>query len=806
MSAIGHDLRYAARTFRKRPGFTAIAIFTLTLGIGVNVAVFAMVSSVVLRPLDYPKPERLVKISGLGRAAGGRALNLSRADFRDFARASRAFESMGAFDAGIGAVTVTGFGEAERVKGVTVSGGFFQTLQATPQLGRLIEPRDDATNVNVGVISYALWQRHFGGDPAVVGRTMSVGRQSFAIVGVLRQDFRYPQPEMQGDPDLYGPMGTDPASAVRSTRNIRAIGRLKPNVTAEQAQADLSSIAAELERRYPADDQHAGVVVERLMDTIVGDTRQVLWLLLGATLSVFLVGCANLANLLLAKGLGRTREMAIRSALGASRGRLAWQLVTESLLLSLCGGLCAVVAGEWIVQAAVAVGRHSLPRVNEIQVDARTLIFCVLLAIAACLLFGVVPALRLSKTALEESLRQGGRAGVSMNRSASSTLVMVEVALSTTLLAAAGLFVQSFWRLAHVDPGFQTEGLLTAQVSLPAGRYPQEQRVQFFDELYQRVGGLPGVRAVAATNILPLSGSHSCDAIRVDAHPASAGRQPCAETRSVSENYFRTMGIRLIRGREFDRRDQPGSQKVVLINQAMAEWLWPGEEPLGQTITIVSLGPAEAPREVVGIVGNTVHSHLAEAPVPQYYLPQHQPPGYQAMTLVIRAHRPVALTAAVRNELAQMDPNIPLFNARTFSELRDASVESPWFRTLLFGAFALVALALAVGGVYGVISYTVNQRMHELGLRMCLGARPSDIAWLLGRQSLVPVVLGIVLGLAGAMATQRWIAALLYSVRSYDWWTLLAIAAVLTMVSLAAIRGPIRRASACDPAVAMRGA
>ena len=318
MHTIRQDIDYAIRTFLKRPVFSAIAILTLTVAIGVNIAVYAMVSSVILTPLDYPQAGYLVKISGAGRGAGGRALNLSRPDFRDFERANRTFETMGAFDSYIGAVTITGFGEAERVKAVAVSGGFFPTLRAAPELGRLIEPRDDTENLNTGVISYGLWQRHFGGDPAVVGRTMSVGRQSFVIVGVLRSSFHYPRPEMQGDPDLYGPMWSDPGFTVRSTRNIRAISRLKANVTPEQAQADLRSIASELERRYPADNYHAGVVVQRLMDAIVGDTKPVLWLLLGATLCVLLIGCANLANLLLAKGLSRTKELAIRSALGAS--------------------------------------------------------------------------------------------------------------------------------------------------------------------------------------------------------------------------------------------------------------------------------------------------------------------------------------------------------------------------------------------------------------------------------------------------------------------------------------------------------
>jgi putative ABC transport system permease protein len=493
------------------------------------------------------------------------------------------------------------------------------------------------------------------------------------------------------------------------------------------------------------------------------------------------------------------------NSIGAtSRSRPVRQLLTESLVLGVFGCVCALVAGNWIVQAAVAAGRRSLPRANEIHLDARTLGFSVVLAIAAWFLSSLVPALRLPKAGLEESLRQGGRTGPSMKRRVSSALVLAEVALSMNLLATAGLFVHSFWKLSRVDPGFQAGALLTAQVSLPSGRYPQVRRLQFFDELYQRLSRLPDVRSVAAINILPLSGSHSCDAIQVDAHRVPTGRAPCAETRSVSANFFRVMGIPLIRGREFDARDREDSQNVVMINKAMAEWLWPGEDPLGQTITIVSLGPAELPRQIVGIVGNTVHASLAEPPVPQYYIPQHQPPGYQAMTLVVRTDRPTAVPASLRTELAQMDPNIPPFNVRTLDELRDASVASPRFRTLLFGAFALVALALAMGGVYGVLSYTVTQRMHELGLRMCLGARQSDIAWLVIRHSMAPVALGVVLGLAGAMATQRWAAASLYGVNRLDSWTFIAMPATLAVAALAAIAGPLWRATTSDPVVAMR--
>jgi putative ABC transport system permease protein len=728
VNTVLNDLRFALRTFWKRPAFTIVAIVTCALGIGVNTAVFGVVNHVLLEPLSYPHADRLVKIAATGGRTGHTA-NLSRPDFRNLERSNRSFASLAAFDAGIGAVTITGLGEAERVRAVAVTGNFFTTLQAVPEAGRLCDPGEEYTNPNITVISYAYWQRHFGGDLASIGKTYSIGTQVSKIVGVLPASFRYPQPELLGDPDMYGPMPFSGAYFVRSSRNIRAIGRLKPGVTVALAQQDLASIAAGLERKFPADNYRIGVSARALVDAIVGDSKPVLWLASGATLCVLLIGCANLINLLLAKGFGRNRELAIRAALGAGRSRLIRQLLTETLLLTAAGGACAAVLGAWILRAIVIWGHNSLPRTDEITMDARGFAFSAVLSALVGIVVVSAPAFRVAKAGLDQSIRQSGRTdGQGLSRGIGHMLVGAEIAISIMLLVTAGLLVRSFWKLSHVDPGFDPRHVVTAQLSAPPSRYPQEKSVQFYRELFDRLRKLPGVRGVAATNILPLSGNHSCDLIRVDAHPMPPGQNPCAETRSVSEEYFRVMSIAIRRGRSFDARDNSSAARVVIVNEAMAQWLWAGEDPLGQTLTMVSLGSAEAPRTIVGIATSTVHANLSEAAVPQYYIPQAQQPFYSTMTLVLRGDDAFALIPSVRKEVAGMDPAIPLFNVRTFSELIDSSISRPRFQTLLFGAFGALALALACGGVYGVIAHTVSKRVYEFGVRACLGATRRDIA------------------------------------------------------------------------------
>jgi len=799
-----NDLSFALRTFRKRPAFTLVALLTIALGIGVNTAVFGVVNHVLLRPLSYPAAGQLVKIGATGGKTG-RTANLSRPDFRDLESSNRSFESLAAFDAGIGAVTVPGIGGSERVRAVSVTGNFFSTLQAVPEAGRLFYPGEESGNTNVTVISHEYWQRRFGRDPAAIGRTYSIGTLSFMIVGVLPPDFRYPQPELLGDPEMYGTMPFTGAYFVRSSRNIRAIGRLKPGVTVERAQQDLASIAADLERRFPSDNHRVGVSAQTLADAIVGDSKPVLWLSSGAALCVLLIACANLISLLLAKGLGRNKELAVRAALGAGRGRLIRQLLTESLLLSLAGGVCAMVLSNWILEAVVVWGSSSLPRVHEIAMDARGFAFSAALSALVGIMVGAIPAFRMARAGLDQSMRQGGRTGdQGLGRGVGNMLIAVEVAVSVILLVTAGLLVRSFWKLSHVEPGFNPEHVLTEQLSVPASRYPRERSVQFYRTVFDRLGRLPGVRGVAATNILPLSGNHSCDAIRADAHPGPGGQNPCAETRSVSPEYFRVMSIPVLRGRGFSERDDSSAANVVVVNQAMAEWLWPGENPVGQTLTMVSLGTSEMPRTIIGMVGNTVHSNLSEPAVPQYYIPQSQQPFYSAMTLVLRCDDPHRLIPIVRSEIAAMDPLVPPSNVRTLSELIDNSMSRSRFQTLLFGAFGVLALALACGGVYGVVAHTVSKRIYEFGVRACLGATRRDIAWLLVRESLRPLTGGTAAGIVGAMVSARLMSRLLYETRPLDTPAFVIAPTILLLVSVAAAYGPIRRATRANPAVALR--
>ncbi len=805
MGTLWQDLRYASRTLLNRPAFTIVAVLTLTLGIGANTAVFSVVHSVLLRPLPYPVAGQLVKVTGAGVVAPGRPRNLSRPDFQDFERDNTTLQSLGAHDAAIGAATLTGIGEAEHLRAVFVSGGFFRTLRTVPQLGRLIQPEDDITNPASIVIAHGLWQRRFGGDPSVIGRAVIIGGQSATIMGVLPAEFRYPQPDLLGDPDVYRPMGFG-AQFVRSSRASVAIGRLKDGVTLEEAQHDLGGIAVRLEKAYPRDNHGADVIVRPLIDSVVGDSRQALWLLLGSVLCVLLIGCVNISNLLLAKSVGRRKEMAVRAALGASRGRILRQLLTESLLLGGIGGLCGVLAGQWALWAILSTSRGSVPRVNEISLNPGALLFSATLSTIAAIVFGAIPAFQTGKVSLEPALRDGGRSSRGATRRVvRNGLVIAEVALAIVLLTTAGLLIRSFAKLSNVDPGFASDKLLTAQVALPPARYPPGADVRFYDSLYESLGRGPGVRGVAAINILPLSGAHTCDGIRITAHPVPAGQEPCAETRSISASFFDVMGMPIIRGRRFLDTDNERSPNVVIVNQAMAERFWPGEDPIGQTMTLISLGEKEQPREVVGLVGNTKHMSLSESPAPEYYIPQHQF-SYLGMTLVVRTTgEPSLLSAFVRSELGRLDPHLPLFNVRTFDDLLATTVARPRFQTTLLTAFATLALCLALAGVYGVLSYNVSQRVHEIGVRMCLGATGGQVVWLFVREAMIPVTVGTALGLIGATWTGRLVAGLLFGVSPSDLRTFVAAPLLLLAAALIATYAPARRATRIEASVALQG-
>jgi putative ABC transport system permease protein len=805
MDHVAQDVRYTIRSMAQRPAFSLLAVCTLALGIGANSAMFTLVRTVLLRPLPYPDSAALVRIAGATPDNVGRATNLSRPDFKDFARDNRTLASMGAFSAGIGAFTIVD-GEPERVRAVNVSAGFFQVLGTVPFAGRLFTQADDDSDADLLVISHGLWQRRFGSDPGIVGRRVMLGAGPQVVVGVLPPDFRYPQPDLLGDPDMYAPMPFGPQFA-RSGRHIRAIGRLKPGVTSAQAQADLGALAARLEQQYPQDNYREGVLVERLLDTIVGETRTGLLTLFAAVVSVLLVACVNIANLLLARGATRRKELAIRSALGAGRRRIIGQLLIENLVLAGAGGALGILLGWGTLRVLLAIGAGSIPRADAITLDASIVLFTAGVSVVAGLAIGLIASSHASQAGLLGGLSDGTRAGttVTIPSRLRNGLIAAEVGASLVLVIVAALLLQSLWRLSNVPLGFTRDRVLSVDMAVPLARYKEGTQIIFYEELYRRIARLPGVHGVAGTNILPLSGNYSCDGFRIDRRAVPRGQEPCAEARSISSRFFEVMGIPIVAGRGFTEADGTSARPVVVINQAMAREFWPGEDPVGQTMTYFSRGDREGPREIVGVVADTKHLTLTEQPRPIFYTPQPQPPSYHGMTLVIRADTDVAtLATAVRQEVRQMDSRIALYNVRTLDQLVGRAIAAPRFRSVVLALFAAVGLMLALIGVYGVIVYSVAQRTREIGIRIALGAMRHSVVQMIVRQVLTPVLCGLATGLALAAAVGRTLSTLLFGVSAFDPLTLVVIPLLVLAVSLAASWLPALRATRIDPVAVIR--
>ena len=808
MNTLWSDVKYAARTLAGRPAFTVFATLTLALGIGATTAIFSVVDAVLLRPLAYPEADALVKINGLRRREGALPTNISRPDYKDFESAS-AFESMGAHGAGIGAFTLTGDGEPERVAAANVSGGFFPTLRARPAAGRLFTLSDDAPSPprNV-VISHALWQRRFGGAPNAIGRSLLVNGQPFDIVGVLAPDFQYPQPEPDREPQVYALYGFG-AEPGRSGRHMRAIGRLKPGVTVAKAQAELSAIASRLERDHPETNFEAGVLVRGLADAITGGSRRALLMLMAAVGLVLLIACANLANLLLARGTSRRKEIAIRGALGAGRWRIARQLLAESALLGVLGGAAGLGLAWASLTALAQLGATSIPRASEIGMDWRVLAFAAAASLLTAGLFGLAPALQLARTDVQSGLRDGTRDGGSAaNSRLRSGLIALEVALAVVLLVGAGLIAQHFTRLVRTAPGFATSQVLTLQLSLPTARYAEGTQIAFYEQLYERLQRLPGVDTVGAVNILPLSGNYSCDGFQIVGRPVPQGQQPCAEMRSVSLDYFRALDVPLLSGRTFLPQDSADVPSVVVINEAMARTHFAGQDPIGQSIVYGQPGQPNNTRRIVGVVANVRHFALDREPTPEFYMPQRQQPSYHTMTLALRlaaGYDGASLPPAVRGEVAAMDPLLPLYNIRTMDSLVAQSVAAPRFRTVVLGAFAALAWALALVGVYGVVAYLVGQRSKEIAIRIALGATRADVVRLVMGQGIRPVMAGLGAGLAAAVPLGRLLASNIEGTNAFEPLTFVAVPLAILGAAAVASLVPARRAAGIAPMVVMGG-
>ncbi|MDQ3585381.1 MAG: ABC transporter permease [Acidobacteriota bacterium] len=813
MTTLWQDVRYGVRMLLKNPGFTFVAVVALALGIGANASIFSVVNAVLLRPLPFAEAEQLVMVWERRPRQNRESGPVAPADFLDWQKQNQSFAAMAAYSAR--AFNLTGGGaEPEQLIGQLVTNEFFRVLGARAALGRTLLPEVDLPGGNrVAVISHGLWQRRFGGDAGVVGRTLTLDDEIFTVAGVMPPDFNYPDRETElwaspqrTVPDVILPGNPDPAT-LRSLHYLNVIARLKPDVTRTAAQAEMETIAGRLEQQYPdANTGHTARVVG-LHEQLVGDVRPVLIVLLSAVGFVLLIACANVANLLLARGAGREREMSIRTALGAGRLRLIRQLLTESVLLAVTGGALGLLLALWGTDALVAISPESFPRLQEINLDGRVIGFTFLTSLLTGVIFGLVPALQVSKLDLSSALKDGGRGSAEGfgRRRLRGALIVAEVALTMVLLVGAGLMIRSFDRLLRVDPGFKADHLLTMEVSLPQAKYDEseEQTANFFREIIGRIGELPGVQSAGATWILPLSGQGAGSGFEIEGRdPATVSERLNSAFSSVSPNYFHTMSIPIVKGREFGDRDTATAPGVSLVNETFARRYFPNEDPLGKRIK--RRGDDNDWTTIVGVVGDVRQLGLDMEPRAEMFFSYQQSP-VPFMNIAVRtATDPATLATAVRQEVWAVNPNQPVANVSTMNELLANSAARTRFNTLLLSLFALIALTLASVGIFGVMSYTVTQRTREIGVRMALGAQRSDVLRLVIRQGMILAGLGIVIGLAAALALTRLMTSLLYGVSATDPATFTGIALLLAGVALVACYIPARRATKVDPMVALR--
>jgi len=806
MGTLIQDLRYGVRMLWKSPGFTIVAVLTLALGIGANTAIFSVVNGVLLRPLPFRDPSRLVLIA---EKSSFPIISTSYENYLDWRDQSHSFESMEATRGS--SITLTGAGEPERLNVRMATAGLFSMLGINAQIGRtFLAEEDRAGGTPVALLSYGLWQRRFGGSADIIGKTVNLDLQPYTVVGILPSGFQILQPA-----DLYLPF-TPWAKTLPADRNwhpgIIPLARLKQGVSKEQARSEMIGITKRLEQQYPDYNTGTSADVIGLQDQIVQNSRPALLLLLGAVSFVLLIACANVANLLLARAASRGREVAIRTAMGASRGRVIRQLLTESVLLSLAGGLLGVIVALAAVGLLPKIAGDSIPQGAPIGLDPWVLAFTAVVSLFTGLLFGIVPALRTANLDLRGTLNEGSRGstagpGQHVLRGA---LVAMEIALAMLLLVGSGLLLRSFSRLQEVPPGFQPDHLLVADIPLSPTAYAKPQdRYQFFDRLVERAKSLPGVRSAAAASFLPVSGGGSIIHFNITGRPPKSPHEfVAAGYRTITPNYLETLGVPLLQGRFFTRGDNEKSPAVVIINATMAHTFFPNENPLGKRLQLGALPEQEVPTmEIVGVVGD-VHFGLGTDPQAEMYLPYRQAdlllPVFQLSVVLRTAGDPALQTSALRSALAEIDPNQPLVKVRTMEENMATTVAQPRFRTWLIGILAMLALVLAAVGVYGVMSYTVTQRTSEIGVRVALGAQPKDVFRIIVGEGLRLALFGVGVGLVAALVLTRLLQSFLFGISAYDPLTFIAVSLLLTLVAVAASYFPARRATRVDPMIALR--
>jgi putative ABC transport system permease protein len=801
LERLGQDLYHGARVLKKNPGFTLTAMITLALGIGANTAIFSIINAVLLRPPALNEPNRLARLYQGNYNNNSLRESVSGPNFQDCKNQSRLFESLAAY--GNRSANVTGDDGPERVFLTAVSADYFKVLKVEPVLGRAFLPEEDKPGApRVVVLSYGYWQRRFGADPNIVGKTLTLDGYNFTIIGVMPREA-----QLSSETQFWRLLGIDYAAENRGNQYLKVIGRLKPGVSWPQVQAEMDTLVESIAKAYPQLNAGWRLVVTPIMEEVVGPIRPTLLALLGAVGFVLLITCANVASLLLARAASREKEFAVRAALGASRWRLIRQLGVESMLLAIVGGAFALLLAPWATRALVALSA-GIPRAKEIGVDHRVLGFTLAVSLLTGLIFGLFPALQISKPDLNESLKDGGRGAVGFGRyRLRSLLVVSEVALSMVLLVGAGLTIKSFRRLLAVDPGFTPERVLSMQLSLPRQRYPQPaQQAAFSAQLVRELAATPDVESVGVIANRPFSNSQWSYAFVIEGRPPlPAGQVTVADYNSATPDYFHTLSIPLLKGRVFTEQDSGQSPAVAVISEAMARRFWPGEDPVGQRLFIDDGGPN--PRQIVGVVGDVKHYGLERGAKPTVYLPFMQNP-YRYMTLMVRASGDASNVAgAVTRRIRELEKDTPIDTVITMSQLVSNSVAPRRFLTLLLAIFAASALLLAMIGVYGVMSYAVERRTHEIGIRMALGARSSDVLRLVIRQGMTLAVAGVAIGTLFAFAMAKLIttsSGILFQVEPTDWSTYVLIALLLPAVALMPCLITARRAAKVDPLVALR--
>jgi putative ABC transport system permease protein len=815
------DLKFALRQLYKSPAFTLIAVITLGLGIGANTAIFSVVNAVLLRPLPFPNPDELVALGGHNirdSSRTGRLDTISFPEFFDLRARNRSFEQLAAYrDKGF---AFSNGVEVQNLRGQRVTGNFFETLGIQPPLGRSFQLIDEKAGggprgLSV-VLSNEFWRRQFNGDPSVLGRQLTLDRQSFTIIGVMPAGFQYP---IGTEPtDIYVTTAVDtvplggrpPTTEQRDNRLLRCVGRLRPNISIEQASAEMHILVEAIKKENPATNSDWDLIVRPLADYLVRDVRVALWILSGAVVCVLLIASVNVANLLLVRASSRAREIAVRIAIGAGRGRIIRQLLSESVLLAAIGGALGLVIAFWGTQGLIALVPKQIPRAENIHLDAEVLIFALGISFATGFIFGLAPAVQATRLELSQSLKAnaGGSIGGGQRARLGRSLVVIEIALTLILLISAGLLLQSFARLGKVQSGLQTEQLLTARVTLPPIAYSNANEIaRFYEQLIARLRVLPGVRAASTVLPLPLSGSISTTQFDLPEHPLPENEQPISTTRLIGFDYFQTVGMPLLRGRFFADSDRLGSKPVTIVNERFVQKYLRGQDPVGKQIRpgwSVTDQPPQM-REIVGVVGNAKNVSLRDEFEPEVYLPVTQVP-WPVATILLRTEtsNPAAMVKTLRSELDRIDPGLPFTDVRVFDEYRAGSLAGARFNAVLLSIFGAVALILTSVGIYGVIAYSVSQRTGEIGIRMALGALPSSIFRLVVGQGMTLVLISIGIGLLGALACTRVMNSLLFGVTAWDPITFVSIATLIAAVAFLACWLPARRAARINPIEALR--